>query len=184
MLELTRKRFEAARSEAMPIFLEGYEWLMDRALPATRVCLCKGTNGLGEEIFRDGRIVAMSDWEEVSLGDPAADFAFMQNFVPEINRDGANLWGLEKALAFYREASGINVTIESVRYYFDVRALTTLVYAGNAATSVRKGAGAHIRQAWTGTEVLYIGKRFLAAAMGWMPPPPASHFGELNESIV
>ena len=44
----------------------------------------KGTNGYGEEIFRDGRLVAMSDWELARIGDPAYDWAQIQGFVCDV----------------------------------------------------------------------------------------------------
>jgi len=184
MIEVTRRRFERFRIEAMPIFLEACEWLTDRAPIASKICLCKGTNGLGEEVFRDGKIVAMSDWEEVSIGDPAADFAFMQNFAPEIERRGKNVWGLEKALAFYEQVSGIHVEVSSVRYYFNLRSLATLVFSHNAARAVSQSDAAQIRQAWTGTEIVYIAKRLLGAAMSLAAPLAPSRYDDLNESLV
>jgi aminoglycoside phosphotransferase (APT) family kinase protein len=145
--------------------------------------LCKGTNGLGEEVFYNNKIVAMSDWEEASIGDPAADFASLQNFIPEINKHGKNIWGLEKALAYYRDVSGIPLVAENVKYYFTVRALNTIVYGQKAATVIHKGL-ADIRQGWTGTEVAFIGKRLLASQIGLTPPMDLTWFTELNETIL
>ena len=50
---------------------------------------------------------------------------------------------------------------------------------GPAATPAR----AEIRQAWTGTEVGYICRRGLIAAMGLSDPPPAAALAELHETI-
>jgi aminoglycoside phosphotransferase (APT) family kinase protein len=169
--------------EPIPIALIGLDWLKKRAPIAPRISLCKGTNGLGEEVFNNHKIVAMSDWEEASIGDPAADFASLQNFIPEINKDGKNIWGLEKALAYYREISGIPLAIENVQYYFIVRALNTIVYGQKAASVIHKGL-ADIRQGWTGSEVAFIGKRLLASMIGVTPPMDSSWFAELNETIL
>lgn len=169
--------------EPIPLLCEAIRWLKERAPVAPRICLCKGTNGSGEEVFRNGVIVAMSDWEEASLGDPAADFAYLQDFMPELRRDGKTLWGAAQALEYYRKESGIELTLEAVNYYRIVRALSTVSFGHKAAVVTHKGCGATIRQAWTGTEVLYLGKRGLAAAMGLAPPLPPAWYAELNETV-
>lgn len=176
------QQLESFQQEPMPVVVEGVARLRERSPVAPRICLCKGTNGRGEEVFRDGKIVAMSDWEEASIGDPAADFASLQEFVPELNRNGENIWGLEKALEYYHSVSGINVTVESVRFYQMVRALGTISFAHNAATKVIDAA-ADIRQIWAGTEVVYYGKMMLAASIGLGEMPSPDVFLELNQSI-
>src|SRR5262249_46833137 len=144
--------------------------------------LCKGTNGLGEEVFRDGVIVAMSDWEEASIGDPAADFASLQDLIPEIVRDGRKLWGLENALEYYRSVSGIDITAEAIRFYQIVRALGTIQY-GHKAAVITARHQADVRQAWTGTEIAHLGKRMLAAAVGLGEPLDPAWFAELNRTV-
>jgi aminoglycoside phosphotransferase (APT) family kinase protein len=183
-VENAARRYAARRGEPVPIFHEACEWLRDHAPAASRLCLCKGTNGLGEEVFADGALVALSDWEEVSIGDPASDFAFMQGFADPIVRDGRQIWGLEQALACYAEAAGPQIPLASVRYYQVVRALNIVVFARNAAAICHETPEqATIRQVWTGTEVLHIGKRVLASAMGLLPPPSAGWFAELNQTV-
>jgi aminoglycoside phosphotransferase (APT) family kinase protein len=183
-VRVLRETFDGIREEPIAIVIEACEWLLDRAPGGSRISLCKGTNGLGEEIFRGRAIVALSDWEEASLGDPAKDFAFMQNFVPEIDRNGCNLWGLEKAIDYYNGASGSRVTVEQVNFYRSFHALSTVVLAHNAGRAAVRHSYAHIRQCWTGTEVLHVMKRVLAASLGLMDAPPMSRFLELNETIV
>jgi aminoglycoside phosphotransferase (APT) family kinase protein len=167
-------QFDEIRSEGIPLMLETGEWLKKHAPAADRISLCKGTNGFGEEVFRDGKVVAMSDWEEVSIGDPAADFAFMQYLIPELVRDGRQVWGLEQALDYYRSVSGINVTAEAVQFYRVLRGFRLLMMSHKAAEAVHANpAKGEIRQTWTGTEVSYVCKRGLLAAMGLSEPPPA-----------
>lgn len=177
------ERFESIRREPVPIMLEAAEWLHDHAPVAPRISLCKGTNGLGEEIFRGREIIAMSDWEEVAICDPAYDFAFLQSFVPEIERDGHKVWGLEQALEFYRSVSGTNVSLENVHFYRVVQALKMGEYSHNAGVAVARSAEAQIRQVWTGTEVFYFGKHNLASALGLMEPLPQLLWAELNQSV-
>lgn len=183
-VDKTMREFEEIRSTGMPVMLEVAEWLRDRAPVAPRVCLCKGTNGFGEEVFRDGELVAMSDWEEASIGDPAADFAFMQYLAPELERDGQKIWGMAHALEYYRSVSGIPVTIEAVQFYGVIRAMRLIVMGEKAGLAVHDQPGmAEIRQAWTGTEVSYICRRGLLAAMGLSEPPPANALAELHETV-
>jgi len=168
--------------EPIPLLTEAVVALRARAPVAPRVSLCKGTNGLGEEVFRDGRIVAMSDWEEASIGDPAADFASLQDFVPEIERDGINVWGLQKALDYYASVGGCVIPIENVRFYQSLRMLGTVLF-GHRAAVITHGKTADIRKPWTGIEPLHVGKRILAHAIGIGEPISAMWFQELNETV-
>jgi aminoglycoside phosphotransferase (APT) family kinase protein len=182
--EVTRA-YEQFRIEPIPIFLEAAEWLLDQSgFSAPGVFLCKGTNGLGEEVFRDGELVAMSDWEEAHIGDPAADLASTQTFLEEIVRDGERLWGMAEALDYYRSVGGADVTLEAVLFYQKVRALRMLAYSHHAAAQLHAEPTAPIRQGWVATEVLHFSKRILAASMGLAPMPESSyHMVELNSSV-
>lgn len=171
------------QSEPIPVMTVAFDWLRRNAPVAPRISLNKGTNGLGEEVFRDGKIVALSDWEEALIGDPANDFAHLQNLIPDIERNGRKIWGLPQALEYYRSLSGINVTPQSVSYYGVMRALRMVVFGHKTASIVQNDLAAHIRQTWTGTEVMNLGKRVLGAAIGIAPPPPAKLFVELNETV-
>ena len=181
-IDMMMAQLESFRIEHFPLVIEAVDWLRESAPVAPRICLCKGTNGLSEEVFKDGVIVAMSDWEEATIGDPAADFASVESLVPEIVRDGRNIWGMEKAVTYYREVSGIPLSLENVRFYQTVRALGMIIYSSKAATISHVGP-ADIRQVWTGSEVAHLGKRLLGAAMGLTAPVQPSWFEELNETI-
>jgi aminoglycoside phosphotransferase (APT) family kinase protein len=178
------RQLEEVGGQDLPVMLEAAEWLKETAPIAPRICLCKGTNGFGEEIWRGREIVAMSDWEEASIGDPAADFAFMQYLAPELERQGRKIWGLAQALDYYRQVSGIVVTLEAVRFYGVIRAMRLIIMAAKAGRSVTTAPDrAEIRQAWTATEVGHVCRRSLIAAMGLTRPPPASVLAEFHETI-
>lgn len=176
-------RLADCQREPMPFLIEAVAALRRDPPVAASIGLCKGTNGLGEEVFRDGVIVAMSDWEEATIGDPAADFASMQDFIPEIVRDGVSLWGMEQAIAYYNAISGHGLRIENVRFYQRLRALGGIVYGEKAAVIVGDGK-ADIRHGWTGTEVLHVTKRMLAAATGLAAPVDPAWYVELNETVI
>jgi aminoglycoside phosphotransferase (APT) family kinase protein len=75
--------------------------------------LCWGDSRLGNMIFRDGRCVAVLDWEMATLGNPEQDLAWWL-FFDEHHSAGAGvprLAGLptrEDTIARYREWSGID----------------------------------------------------------------------------
>jgi aminoglycoside phosphotransferase (APT) family kinase protein len=182
-VDTVRARYERVAVESLPILIEACEWLHDHALTAPRLCLCKGTNGYGEEVFRGDSEVALSDWEEVSIGHPAADFAFMQGFLNEIKRGGAVIWSLQHALDFYGQLTGLHVSSESVYYYHLIRALNMLVMCHNAGAAAQRTYESFIRQVWTGTEATHIAKHVLAAGIGILPQLDPSRFAQLIPSI-
>ena len=74
-----RQRWHERRPGPYPVIDEALCWL-DESLPreTPRLSLTKGNNGIGEEIFRGEKIVAMSDWELAAIGDGVLDLAFSQ----------------------------------------------------------------------------------------------------------
>lgn len=149
--------------EPSPVLAEAVASLRARApRDCDRVVLCKGTNGLGEEIWDDGRIVALSDWEMAALSDPAYDFAQCQEMIPEIVRDGHRLWGLPEALAYYAERTGTEVTADRVAYYRDLYGLLQFTYTQHAAYVVRALERPPLRFVWTATEVAFRSELRLA----------------------
>ncbi|MDT4819657.1 hypothetical protein FQZ97_527790 [compost metagenome] len=150
--------------EPLPIMTEAREWLHDHAPVATRISLLKGTNGRGEEVFRDGVIVAMSDWEQASLGDPASDFARTQDFFTEIVRDGQVLWGLKEALAYYRDLTGMDLPLTSIEYYRVLNCFENLVALHHAAAPLADGSDRLARLAWLSTEVMHYANQMLLGA--------------------
>jgi len=181
-LRHARAQYLALATEPIPLLIEAIEWLTDHAPIAQQLSLCKGTNGYGEEVFRDGQLVALSDWEEVTIGDPASDFAFMQGFLVEIAHDGKIVWGLGPALDHYAALTGVRISVQSVQYYQLIRALRLAIMAHNSARSLRR-PDAHIRQGWTASEVQHLAKHILASAMGMVPPITPDRFAQLNVSV-
>ncbi|MBA4857524.1 phosphotransferase family protein [Nocardia farcinica] len=120
-----------------------------------RLVFCKGTNGHGEEVWRDGRIVAMSDWELAAIGDPAYDFAQCQELVADVVVRGDRVWGMDQALDYYFRLTGRRVTPERVAFYRDAVALLQHVYTQHAARVVRETPTPPIRFVWTATEVAF-----------------------------
>jgi aminoglycoside phosphotransferase (APT) family kinase protein len=67
----------AARGRPQPAAEAGLAWLRrQRPREPEPVVLCWGDARLGNMIFRDGRCVAVLDWEMATLGSPEADLAW------------------------------------------------------------------------------------------------------------
>ena len=97
--------------EPFPGLREIGRWLLDNPPPApARIVLRKENNGIGEEIWQDGRIVGMCDWEGASLGDPALDLAVAMGTT-------AKYWGEQEALDYYNSVAPHPVTMEAVDWY-------------------------------------------------------------------
>jgi aminoglycoside phosphotransferase (APT) family kinase protein len=179
-IEQIIRDIDSVRMEPMPLATEAADWLLQRAPVAPRVSFLKGTNGYGEEVFRDGKIVAMSDWELASIGDPAHDFAHLQDFIPTIVRDGKEIWGLQQALDHYESCSGIHIEPASVDYYRGVHALGMLAYCSNDVNKIENFSNVLVRHAWNATEVLHLGKLVLGARMGLIPPLDPNRFAQMR----
>jgi aminoglycoside phosphotransferase (APT) family kinase protein len=160
-------RLEEDDAEPSPVLAEAVAWLRTEApRDVPRVCLCKGTNGHGEEVWADGRIVALSDWELAAIGDPAYDFAQIQEMVPEIERDGRRIWGWPEALEHYRSRTGTEVSMDRVDYYRRCYGLLQYVYTQHAAALVRRSPVPDLRFVWNAAEVGYRSQLRLASVFG------------------
>ncbi len=163
-IDRLQSKLKEFQIEPIPIFAEAVGWLRDNA-PKTAPCisLLKGNNGLGEEIWHEGQIVAMSDWEPASLGDPAYDFAWCQGFT------GVNVpdkWNLQSFLDYYEEVSGIHIEQTSIGYYRLIQALEGTVFSHNAALPIIDRENLLARLCWVSTEVHHSMQSGLARGMG------------------
>jgi aminoglycoside phosphotransferase (APT) family kinase protein len=147
------------------VVTEAAEWLRDNAPePTPHVGLCKGTNGLGEEIFVDGEIVAMSDWELACIGDPAYDFAQLQAFIPVVS----GRWDENRALEYYEEVSGIHIEPATIAYYRLLYSLISVMYTHNAARMIADGDRL-ARLCWVATQVNLFARTSLGTTCGILP---------------
>ena len=97
-----RALWAESRTDPFPMITEATYWLEEQLPPGgERLSLLKGNNGVGEEIWKDGRIVALSDWELASIGEPALDWAFSQGLLA--------LHDLDDTLAHYAEHAGFDI---------------------------------------------------------------------------
>jgi aminoglycoside phosphotransferase (APT) family kinase protein len=99
------------KTEPFPVVTEALGWFEANLPPAggAALSLCKGQNGIGEEIWRNDRIVAFSDWELASIGDPGSDWALTQGML--------DLWDRKAILAHYQSITGFSIPPENFAFY-------------------------------------------------------------------
>ncbi|MET0547610.1 MAG: phosphotransferase family protein [Caulobacterales bacterium] len=118
-----RAHWRKGRPFADPVFDEILCWLSELIPTDTpRVSLVKGNNGVGEEIWRDGKIVAMSDWEVACLSDGISDLFWSQGTI--------RLIGFDQALRHYEQCMGQKVSAERLAYA-GLFALAKQIICGN-----------------------------------------------------
>lgn len=109
-LENVRDMWMRTRTYPSGVITEAFYWFEDHLpAPAPRLSLLKGNNGIGEEIWRDDKIVAFSDWELAGIGDPTYDWANSQGMMKLCDR--------ERSLTHYEKAAGFTLSRESLSYY-------------------------------------------------------------------
>ncbi|HKT73856.1 MAG TPA: phosphotransferase family protein [Steroidobacteraceae bacterium] len=108
-LEAWIRRWSEACPYPDPVIEEAICWLSENVPTDTpRISLLKGNNGVGEEIWRDGRIVGMSDWELASLGDGAGDLQFSSGTL--------QLTSVDEVVAHYGRCVGQPVSPERLAF--------------------------------------------------------------------
>jgi aminoglycoside phosphotransferase (APT) family kinase protein len=135
--------WERVRTAPFPIVTEALHWFADH-LPqrAAQVCLCKGQNGIGEEIWKDDRIVAMCDWELANIGDPCQDFALSQGMLKLHDRT--------EIIAHYEQAAGFSLPVQNIAYYIVWNAFKSLLALNNGLNSFLSGEYQRLARATLG----------------------------------
>ncbi|MET0658765.1 MAG: phosphotransferase, partial [Steroidobacteraceae bacterium] len=125
-MELMRwwRIWEEVRTAPFAVVTEALHWF-EANLPkrAAHISLCKGQNGIGEEIWRDDKIVAFSDWELAHIGDPCQDLALSQGML--------KLWDREKILVHYEQAAGFSLPRENIAFYLVWNAFKSMLALNN-----------------------------------------------------
>ena len=124
--------WEQVRTAPFPVVTEALRWF-ERHLPrrAAALSLCKGQNGIGEEIWRDDRIVALSDWELAHIGDPCQDLALSQGML--------KLWDRERIIEHYERTSGIAIPRDNLAFYVVWNAFKSMLALNNGLRSFLSG---------------------------------------------
>ncbi|MFA5630547.1 MAG: phosphotransferase family protein [Porticoccaceae bacterium] len=125
-------KWRAVRSDPMPMMTEAASWLEEHLPTDTpRLSLCKGQNGMGEEIWKDDKLVALSDWELALIGDPCQDWALSQGML--------TLADPKVTLGHYRDVAGFELNIETLDFYRVWEVWRTTVVLNNGLRAFLEG---------------------------------------------
>lgn len=116
--------WQRIRTAPFPLVTEALHWFADH-LPkrVAHLSLCKGQNGIGEEIWRDDRIVALCDWELANIGDPCQDLALSQGMLKLHDR--------AEVIAHYEGEAGFSLPVENIDYYIVWNAFKSMLALNN-----------------------------------------------------
>ena len=112
-ITLFESNFRAQQLEAFPAAAYLIRWLKKHQPVATRISVVHGDYRLGNFLFEGDRIVAILDWEQVHIGDPIEEIAFMY----------WSLWSLEPICPIeefvrrYEAKTGTTVDRAALAYY-------------------------------------------------------------------
>jgi aminoglycoside phosphotransferase (APT) family kinase protein len=118
-VEYWEDRIARAGFGKKPVVAYAANWLRDNLVENDRVCVAHGDYRSGNYIQRDGRIVAILDWELVHLGDPLDDIAYIlgtwrsappHSWISHLLPEG-------EFFDRYEEASGIRVDPRKLEFY-------------------------------------------------------------------
>jgi aminoglycoside phosphotransferase (APT) family kinase protein len=128
-----------------PVMAEVLTWLRRNMPELGRITLCHGDYHLRNVLARDGRIVALLDWEAVHLGDPLMDLGWSCMFL----KVGYESFCDEtEFLHAYEEMAGVKVDRERLLFWQLVAALGLMsVGLAGIKTSIESEAP-DMRQLW------------------------------------
>ena len=107
------KNFHAQCMEPFPATTYLIAWLKKHAPIASRVRVVHGDYRLGNFLYDADQIIAILDWEQVHIGDPVEEIAFMYWAVWTLEP----LCSIESFIAQYEQASGSPVDRDTLAYY-------------------------------------------------------------------
>ncbi len=118
-VEYWEDRIARAGFGKKPVVAYAANWLRDNLVESDRVCLAHGDYRSGNYIKREGRILAILDWELVHLGDPHDDIAYIMGAWRSAQPHNwlSHLLPEEEFFPRYEEASGIRIDRHKLEFY-------------------------------------------------------------------
>jgi aminoglycoside phosphotransferase (APT) family kinase protein len=162
-VERIQRKIRAITLEPIPVLDLIAKWLREQA-PTTSpgVVLCKGSNGAMQEIWRDGTIVGMSDWELASIGDPTSDWARCQGYIVSVE----GTWDERRLLDYYASLSGLGISDEAMTFYRHLYRFEMLLVGLHSALPVIDGTLPDARLAFLASETVIGGIASFAQVLG------------------
>jgi len=118
--------------DPQPLIVELATWLKRNVPVPERTVLCHGDYHLRNFLARDGRIVAILDWESVCIGDPMRDLGWSCVFLSTVYSDFCSDADFIRT---YEERTGLKVNQESLTFW-KVWAAFGLIAVGLAAIKI------------------------------------------------
>ena len=135
----------------------GFAWLLANAdRVSERRAVLHGDLRTGNYIVRDGRIVALLDWEEAHLGDPVQDLAHCAlRLFRGRTRQPSGLVSLGELLDLYEQAAGWAVPRDAFHFWTVFEAVYTAVTQHRAASIFAAAETDDVRYAALGYQAHY-----------------------------
>ena len=137
-----------------PLVTRGYNWLFDN-VPEEMAppVFIHGDVGFHNILFDGDKIMALLDWENSRVGDPAEELTLFISGT-------ANQASREQILEWYREAGGPEISEYRLRYFDVYQAMKLIVSAQTCLQRVEEQAESSIHLAVFGLQYLYyIGQK-------------------------
>ncbi len=141
----------------LPLLRQALLWLKGHVPRAPRISIVHGDYRLGNFICREGRIVAMLDWELAHLGDPLEDLGWIcLRPWRARSRYMALLIEREELYRLYESLTGIEVRDEHVRFWEVLGNLKLAVIHLTAARVFEEGINPDVRLATMGHHYVFM----------------------------
>jgi aminoglycoside phosphotransferase (APT) family kinase protein len=140
--------------EPVPVLDWGFAWVYANTDKISeRISVVHGDFRTGNYMLRDGRIIALLDWEEAHIGDPVQDLAHCAlRLFRGRTRQASGLVQLADLLAFYEDAAGWDVPREAFHFWCVYEAVYTAVTMHRANSIFASGATHDVRYAAFGCQ--------------------------------
>jgi aminoglycoside phosphotransferase (APT) family kinase protein len=143
--------------EPVPILDWGFAWLYANTHRVSgRQSVLHGDLRTGNYMMRDGKIVALLDWEESHVGDPVQDLAhFALRLFRGRARKPSGLVTVTELLDLYEEAAGWPVSRDAFHFWSVFEAVYTAVTQHRAESLFARGDTDDVRYAALGYQAHY-----------------------------
>ena len=156
-LDLWEGRYERDVLVEVPLLRQALAWARGHVRTSGRLTLVHGDYRIGNFMVRDGRIVAVFDWELAHLSDPVEDIAYsgLRLFRGQSPRF-SHLLEPDVYLERYRERTGMDVDADVLRFWTVVGLIKAAVPHVTAARAFEDGRTGDLRLAAMGHQVGHV----------------------------
>jgi aminoglycoside phosphotransferase (APT) family kinase protein len=166
-IERCERFLDDAVTVEVPLLRAALRWCRRNRATSGRVVLCHGDYRIGNFMVAGGHLVAVFDWELAHLGDPVEDLAWAGlRLFRGRSALVSQLLPRDAVLRRYREATGLDVADEALRFWTVLGMVRAAVPHVRAATIFEQGRSGDVRLAAMGHQVLHV-LRQLADELGW-----------------